>query len=639
MNNTIPARIADFLEQYPPFDLISEKYLLEITKKVQVIYLQKGEILFKQGEQGHDRFYVVHKGAVALQAINNGVPETVDHCDEGDIFGLRPLFAKENYLMNAETDEESIIYGIPIEIFRPIAEKNAEVGNFLLQSFASNTRNPYATQHKGKLFSENDIKYKENNSLFELQPAPVTKKIITVSPETSIKKAASLMSQKRIGSVLVTKNELPVGIVTDEDFRDMVATGIFSIDTTVSKIMTSPVICYPKGLTIAQAQITMMKHDINHICITTDGTPNTAVEGILSEHDIMLSEGHNPSVLMKAIQRSSSTKELRKIRYKVIILLKGYIEQNIPMTHISKILFELNDATIKRVISRCIDKMGSPQPANFAWLSIGSQGRKEQLLHTDQDNAIVFENVPADKLEETRQYFLELARKVNKRLNIIGYDYCPAEMMAKNPNYCLSLSEWKEKFTNWITKPGPDEILLCSIFFDYDTSYGDIKLSNELSEHIFGLTSQNRKFLAILGSSALRNPSPLGFFRQFLVEHDGEKKDFFDLKKRGLMPIIDAGRLLILSHQVKNIGNTTERFEKLAQLEPNNQELFLSCAYTSKALLKYRTRYGLMHRDNGRFIKLEGMSKEEKMKLKRCFKTIKEVQDLIKVRFETSNFL
>lgn len=639
MNNTIAARIADFLEQYPPFDLISEKDLLEITKKVQVIYLQKGEILFKQGEQGHDRFYVVHKGAVALQAINNGVPETVDHCDEGDIFGLRPLFAKENYLMNAETDEESIIYGIPIEIFRPIAEKNAEVGNFLLQSFASNTRNPYATQHKGKLFSENDIKYKENNSLFELQPAPVTKKIITVSPETSIKKAASLMSQKRIGSVLVTKNELPVGIVTDEDFRDMVATGIFSIDTTVSKIMTSPVICYPKGLTIAQAQITMMKHDINHICITTDGTPNTAVEGILSEHDIMLSEGHNPSVLMKAIQRSSSTKELRKIRYKVIILLKGYIEQNIPMTHISKILFELNDATIKRVISRCIDKMGSPQPANFAWLSIGSQGRKEQLLHTDQDNAIVFENVPADKLEETRQYFLELARKVNKRLNIIGYDYCPAEMMAKNPNYCLSLSEWKEKFTNWITKPGPDEILLCSIFFDYDTSYGDIKLSNELSEHIFGLTSQNRKFLAILGSSALRNPSPLGFFRQFLVEHDGEKKDFFDLKKRGLMPIIDAGRLLILSHQVKNIGNTTERFEKLAQLEPNNQELFLSCAYTSKALLKYRTRYGLMHRDNGRFIKLEGMSKEEKMKLKRCFKTIKEVQDLIKVRFETSNFL
>jgi CBS domain-containing protein len=383
----------------------------------------------------------------------------------------------------------------------------------------------------------------------------------------------------------------------------------------------------------------MMKHRINHICITNDGTPNTEVTGILSEHDIRVSEGHNPSVLIKAIKRSGSTKELKKIRHKIVLLLKGYIDQNIPLTHISRIIFELNDATIKRVVERCIEKMAGPPPINFAWLSLGSQGRKEQLLHTDQDNAIVFENVPEEKLENTREYFLQLATKINKRLNIIGYEFCPADVMAKNSNWCLSLTEWKQKFTVWIKEPGADELLLCSIFFDYDISYGDVELSNSLSDHIFKLTESNRRFLTNLGSSAIRNPSPLGFFRNFLVEQDGEKKDHFDLKKRGILPITDAGRLLAIEHQIKNINNTAERFERLAELEPRNKELFLACSYASKSLLKFRTKSGLLSRDSGRFIKLDSLSKEEKIKLKRSFKTIKEVQDLIKVRYETTSIL
>src|SRR5690606_20986021 len=114
-----------------------------------------------------------------------------------------------------------------------------------------------------------------------------------------------------------------------------------------------------------------------------------------------------------------------------------------------KIIFELNDATIKRIIERCIVKMPSPPPVNFAWLSLGSQGRKEQLLQTDQDNAIIFEDVSAEKVEETREYFMLLATKVTKRLNIIGYEYCPADTMARNANWCRSLTEWKDHTAKW----------------------------------------------------------------------------------------------------------------------------------------------------------------------------------------------
>ncbi|SFS88135.1 CBS domain-containing protein [Zhouia amylolytica] len=638
MKNTIAERVADFLKRYPPFNLLNKEQLLEISRQVRIIYLEKDNVVYKQEDTGHDQFYVVHKGAVELKREEKEKVKTVDHCDEGDIFGLRPLFANENYAITAITEEESIVYGIPIDIFKPIATQNLNIGNYLLESFASNTKNPFSKEYTNKLYSDDEILLKNDPEIFDLQPVKYVKKVISAKPSSPIKDVAQLMFDKKVSSVVIKENGSPLGIVTDKDFRNLVATGIVPIENEVSRIMSSPVLCYPKHTTIAQAQISMMKHNVSHLCITKDGTANSKVVGIVSDHDIVLMQGNNPSVLMKAIQKASSTKKLKNIHKKIRVLLKGYIAQNIPLTHITKIIFELNDATIKRVIDRAISKIGEP-PVKFAWISLGSQGRKEQLLHTDQDNAIIFEDVPEYKLEEVRAYFLLLATKVNKRLNIIGYEYCNAEMMARNPKWTLSISEWKDQFTRWTTTAGDDEILLCSIFFDYDISYGDSSLTTSLADHIFDITRDNQRFLSMLGVSALRNPSPMGFFRQLLVEKDGEYKDFFDLKKRALMPITDAGRLLILQHRVKNINNTAERFEKLAQLEPENKDLYLSCSYVAKSLLKFRTKHGLMHHDSGRYIELAALTKEEKMKLKRCFKIITQIQELIKFRFNLSHFL
>ena len=270
---------------------------------------------------------------------------------------------------------------------------------------------------------------------------------------------------------------------------------------------------------------------------------------------------------------------------------------------------------------------------------MGSQGRGEQLLHTDQDNALVFEDVPKRRLKPVTNYFLELSKCVNKGLKTIGYEYCPADMMASNPNWCKSLSQWKDTVSSWILNPGQEEVLLSSIFFDYNYTFGRKELVTALSDHIFSLSSQHQMFYYHLASGALQNPSPTGFFRQFLVEQDGKYKDFFDLKRRALMPLTDAARVLILSHQVRYINNTAERFEKLAELEPANGELFLSCSYATKALLKFRTKQGLLHGDSGRYIALDKLTKGEKMKLKRTFKTIKELQELIAMRYKVTNIL
>lgn len=639
MKNTIAERIADFLKRFPPFDLVKKSDLLEIAKQVTITYLEKGKVIYEKDSPLHDQFYIIHKGAVVLVKGNYGSSEVIDKFDEGDVFGLRPLFALENYAITSVTDEESILYGIPIELFKPLAAKNKNIGNYLIESFASNTENPYTKKHHLEFFSEGATSIESNSNLFELQPIKYTKKIVTATPSTKIKTIAKIMDEHNIGSVIIEEDNLPIGMITDKDLRKKVVTGLHTINESAANIMSSPVLCYPKNITIAQAQISMMKHQIGYLCITEDGTPNSKIIGLVSDHDIVLLQGNSPSVLMKAIQRSNNTKDLKRIRENITLLLKGYIMQNIPLTHTSKIIFELNDATIKRIIERCLEKMKEEPPVKFAWMSLGSQGRKEQLLQTDQDNALIFENVSPDRLEATRAYFLKLAKRVNKRLNTVGFEFCNADMMAKNPRWCLSLDEWKAQFTEWTTNTGNDEILLSSIFFDFDISYGDASLTNALAEHTLKITKNNSLFMSKLGANALRSASPLGFFRQFLVESDGEYKDFFDIKKRGLMPLIDAGRLLTLNFQIKTITNTGERFEKLAELVPENKELFLACSYSFKAILKFRTKHGLINNDDGRFIKLETLTKEEKMKLKRCFKTIANVQEYIKMRFNLGHLI
>lgn len=341
---------------------------------------------------------------------------------------------------------------------------------------------------------------------------------------------------------------------------------------------------------------------------------------------------------MRAIKRTRKIKRIVPIRKRIVQLLQEYLRSNFPMSLTTRLISELNDACIKQVIALSIKKEGPP-PVAFSWLSMGSQGRGEQLLNTDQDNAIVFADVPKKELAKVNKYFKNLAERINRGLRTIGYEYCPADMMASNPAWCKSLSDWKIQVTEWMSNPGKEEVLLSSIFFDYNHTYGDASLVRALSEYVFETVESYPMFYTHLAAGALQNPSPTGFFRQFLVEQDGKYKDFFDLKHRALMPLTDAARVLILSHHIKSINSTAARFEKLAELEPANREFFLSCSYATKALLKFRTKQGLLRGDSGRFIALDNLSKEEKIKLKRTFKTISELQELLTIRFKGATLL
>ncbi len=636
MKNTIAQRIYDFLKDFPPFNSLEEGQLMTICEQVKIGYYEVDDYVFEKDEGLHDAFYVVKDGAIGIFRDGNIL---VDKCDEGDIFGLRALIRQSDYRLSAKAIEESIVYAISSSLLEKYITSNLDASKFIMASFASNNLNPHLDNDKGRLYSLEGEFSQHADHLAYIQTVTYRKSPVICQEDTQIGTAAVTMTEKKVGSIIITRDNRPKGIITDKDLRTKIATGKFSISDKVSQIMSSPVITVPANISIAEAQITMLRNKITHLCITKDGTVESKLVGVLSEHDLVVAQSNNPSFLIKEVKRALTDEKLRDVRQKAQDLMHRYLDQHIPVSFVSKIISAINEAITEKVIELSLDEIKVQPPTTFAWLSLGSQGRKEQLLLTDQDNALVFTDVPAEKYDETKSYFLKLAHLITEKLNVVGFEYCPAEMMANNPKWCLSLSEWETQFKDWITRPDEDKIMLSTIFFDYNRVHGDAHLVDQMTESIFQSIARYSIFLNFLALNAIKNPPPLGFFRQFLVEHSGEHKDLFDIKARAMMPLVDAARVLVLSKNINDHNNTLKRFEKLSELEPQNKELYSACMDAFKILLRFRTVEGLKHKDSGRFIDLKSLSKSNRLKLKGCFGSIKDIQELVKVRFNLAQLM
>lgn len=636
--NTIAEHIADFLKEHAPFDNLTFQELSQIALSIRVMNLEKNAMLFKNNDELHDCFYVVANGAINLSVIADAEETLLNKCHVGDIFGLRPFFAKNNYTMTAKAREESILYAIPIAVFRPFVANNSDVLNFLLENFAANTRHTRDNNYKTKSTPDNAFYTDPQSEMQYIQNLTYNTAPITAASTISVKDAAFLMVESIVNNVILCDDAgFPIGIVTEADMATKIATGRIPITATVANIMSSPVVTVIENVSLAEAQLLMIKHDVTHLCVTKDGTTKSVVKGVISEHDLIAAQASNPGVLIKEIKRSQVAKDLKQIRDRLSDLIQNSIQKNIPISHISNIANEINLAIIRRAVELSILDLGSP-PARFAWLSIGSQGRKEQLLLTDQDSILIFEDVAADKYRDVKDYFLNLAKKTTGILEKVGYEYCPNGHMGSNMLWCKSLTDWTKQYNSWMNTPGESSNDLSSIFFDYQIVFGESKIQEALENIIYKNALNNTLFFDFLGNDALKKNSPLSFFKKFILEEEGENKEKFDIKTRALMPLIDGARLLILSNDIKGINNTYLRFKQLAITDIKNADIYLNCAEAFLTLSKYRTLEGIKNDDSGQFINIQELSKIDREKLKNALAPMRELEELIKSKFQLTQF-
>jgi CBS domain-containing protein len=636
--NTIAEHIADFLKQYPPFDTLNFQELSEIASSIRVINLEKYKTVFQINDILHDSFYVVASGVINLSVIADAEETLLNKCVEGDIFGLRPFFAKNNYMMTAKAREESIIYAIPIAIFRPFVAHNSEVLDFLLQSFASNTSNPSDKENLGgKLISDNVYFSNQQSEMQYFQLLNYNNTPLKVLSSTTIQDVAKQMTDALMTGAIISENNFPVGIVTNTDMCSKIATGRFPIITTIDKIMSAPVVTVVENISLAEAQLIMLKNNVTHLCVTRDGSDKSDIKGIISEHDLIVAQANNPGVLIKEIKKSQNPKDLKSIRDRLTTLIQKSIQKNVSLTNVNNIASEINQAIIKRSVELSILELGSP-PVRFAWLSIGSQGRKEQLLLTDQDSILIFEDVTADKYRDVKDYFLKLGKRTTATLEKAGYELCANGHMGSNMLWCKSLTDWTKQYNNWMNTPGENSNEISSIFFDFEIAFGEQKIEEAIENVVFNNIKSNTLFFDFLGNDALRKNSPLSFFKNFNVEEEGINKNKFDIKTRALMPLIDGARLFALSYNIRGVNNTYLRFKQLAIVDSKNAEIYLNCAEAFLILSKFRTLEGLKNDSSGQYVNLQELSKVDKENLKNALAPMRELEELIKTKFKLTQF-
>lgn len=640
LQQSLSSRVADTLRRFSPFNLMTMEDLILLSQNAVIQYVSENDYVFKQEEKPENFFFFIKEGSIKLYKQTDGITTLHNECDEGDCFGVRQLFTEDTYWFNAKASEETLLYAIPIELMKTFLQKYPKVTYFFAQIFAANISSGIGQEivtiePNTEVFSDLQL-----SSVFSIDKV---RKPVTCSSDLTVQAAAVLMTAQKISSIIVVDSmQKPLGILSDSTLRRLIATGKYNIETPVAQIMTKPAACTKAGLTLADIQIQMIQKKVRYLCVTEDGTDRTTLQGIVSEHDLIIAHGNNPAVLFREIQYSNDVFELKKIMQRVDVLLENYLNMDVSVHFVANIIAELNDAFTRRAIEIAtsefiVQGMEKPENVDFCWLTLGSGGRREQLRKTDQDSALIFSNVLAENYDQTKDYFLKLAKRVTEILHIGGFEYCIGEMMASNPLWCLSLDEWQQQFRDWIDLPNPKSMLSYKIFFDFRATFGNENLAEKLTESIFSHLKENNIFLTFMAKDASENPPPLSFFRNLIVEKNGEHKDKFNIKARGLTPVADVVRALVLGAGIRNKTNTIQRLEAMAELEPQNKELYINVAKSYQTILKFRAKQGLKNKNSGKYIMPSELDKLDRLLLRQSFKPIEDLQQLIAIRYSVSH--
>lgn len=383
---------------------------------------------------------------------------------------------------------------------------------------------------------------------------------VRCAPDTPLGQVVDLMKSQDVGSMLVCDAEdRPLGIFTLQDLLQNVPLETTALGQPVRSVMRANVIGLPPDAPAYEAALAMEQNSIRHVALVEDGK----LVGVVSERDLFTLQQIGLRSIGSSIRNATSVGQLVRISGDIKQLAQGMVDQGIGAEQTTRFISTLNDMLTARIIDLEFEHIALDQ-VDWCWMAMGSEGRFEQTLYTDQDNGIIFSHPEHTAAEDIRQQFLPLAQRINQHLAQCGFSLCKGQIMAGNPQWCLSLAEWKNRFATWIHRGSAPELLNATIFFDFRALNGAGHLVEELRDSLDGLVKANRLFLKKMAENALGNRPPLGFFRDFAVQSvDGNEPPSIDLKMNGVAIFVDAARIFSLSAQVHETS-TVRRFGKSA---------------------------------------------------------------------------
>jgi len=508
-----------------------------------------------------------------------------------------------------------LVYRIAADLFHQLRARNTDFERFYTKAYA-------------KRLAQADAHH-VSNSYHQTVSTIISRNPVTVASDADVKAAARIMQQRRVSSLLVLENDALVGILTDRDLRSRVLAQGLSYETRVSEVMTMQPLSIEDHQSLTTALSLMLEHHIHHLPVLNG---EQRVMGMITTNDILQTQTSHPVFLLGRMRKANRTEQLIQYSADLGNLLWQLMRSGTSIYEAGRIFTQVTDVLTSRLIELAIQELG-PAPLTFAWLAFGSQARMEQAANSDQDNGIIIGGTPTD---EQRDYFLKLAAQVNAGLDACGFIYCPGDVMAQNPQWCVSSEQWLKHFSGWIRTPEPKALMHSSIFFDMRCIYGDRGLVESLQKQILSMATENDIFLALMTQNALESQVPLGFFKQFVLQKDGAQKNTLDLKKNGLMPLVEITRVHALAAGVSSV-NTMERLQQLeADKHLNSQDVAsLQDSYRFIARLRFEHQVRCWQQgvaaDN--LLAPETLSRLQQKQLKSAFAVLASAQQGLKQRY------
>ncbi len=586
---------AGFLHATPPFDALPEPLFAEAVAHLERCTFPTGTWIARAGGEPLHHLFVIRRGSVRLERHG----QTVQLLEEGETFGFTSLITGAAAL-DVVAEDDLVAWRLPQEVFQRLLGHRAFAGHFaagLGQRLRSSLeQSPVAAFQPNLSLPVGDL---------------VRGPAVWVGPAATVVEAARAMRDHGSSSVLVRSD--PPAILTDRDFRNRVVAEALPFDEPVARVASGPLRTVAAETPVSEAWLTLLDGGLHHLPVVRGGE----IVGVVTSTDLMRLSSHGPMALLRRVERLASRQRLAGYAAQVAEMAAGLLAARLDPVVIAQLVARLNDTLLRTVLRWAEAELG-PAPAPWAWMVLGSEGRMEQTLITDQDNALVF----ADAGFPRRAWSQALAERVNADLEAAGFPRCPGGYMARAWNG--PLGEWRQRFRTWLVEPRPQALLEASIFFDHRRAAGTLDVAP--LQGIVADAADLPVFLRGMAEQALRfHPPPT-----LLLRMRGESSTL-DLKKQGLSPIVFLARCYALESGAPE-RNTLERLaaaERAGRMDPELRE---TVAEAHRFLLGLRLRLQLRRLAEGRApgdeVALSDLSPVERSRLKESFRAIRGWQEL-----------
>ncbi len=615
-----------------PFSLLPEKAKEDLLSHFSSETIKKDTILLVQEISSIGKFLVLSQGSAQYYFEQNNEKTLQGRLNEGDNFGgISILLNDAVAIRTLKVLEDSVFLSLDAAIFLKTCTEFEEFKAFFTNAFGALMLNKFFAGIIAR-----QIKDKEFNLPFFNQPisAIFRPNIVTCPHDAPLNEAAQKMAKNGSGSIFLKNEEGKIdAIITDADLRNSAMANGLDGEHPASAIVSSPVVCVPADSQVFEAFITMIGEDTKYLAVSSK---TNDIIGTISDKDLIAAQANSTYLLIKTIKSAKNVNQLENMHSKMALMLLDPIRNGANPEYITRLITTFSDAILDKVIEFSIAKLGSP-PCKFAFMIMGSEGREEQTLISDQDNGIIFEDLENDTDKAyASEYFGKLAELVCNHLNFAGYKFCDGDCMAKNPKWCQPLVNWEKYFHHWIYEGSPEDLLHASIFFDFRGVWGDLELTDRLKSFLMNSVEKWAGFLRHLTENALHFKPPIGLFGKLVVESKGEHKDALNLKW-AMQPIVDFARVYSLKHGIVQTNTLTRLFRLYTKhVLTNKQYIDLVQSYNYVMHLRFLRQITTIideEKPPDNYINPNNLSYLDTAMLKEIFKKIEKFQQKLKAEF------